>query len=130
MKATARQTSSYTHQIDMRQHRVTADEPSDQGGDDQGATPQELLAASLASCTAITMEMYARRKRWDVGPVEVEVSYEQPEKGQPTEFTIVLRLPEGLTDEQARRLQMIAARCPVHRVLASDVSFVDRVERA
>ena len=57
----------------MRQHRLTADEPEDHGGDDAGPSPQELLAASLASCTAITMEMYAKRKGWNVDGLEVDV---------------------------------------------------------
>jgi putative redox protein len=59
MKAIAQRTTSgsFTHRIDVRHHQVTADEPVEHGGDDEGPTPQELLAASLASCTAITIEM-------------------------------------------------------------------------
>ncbi len=60
--------------------------------------PQELLAVSLASCTAITMEMYASRKGWDIGHVEVDVEYSPAERGCPTKFDVVLRLP----DEPAR----------------------------
>ena len=70
MKAIARRTArtAFTHRIDVRQHRLVADEPTEHGGDDDGPSPQELLAASLASCTAVTMEMYAKRKGWDIGP--------------------------------------------------------------
>ena len=52
------------------------DEPEDKGGTDAGPDPPELLALSLASCTAITLEMYADRKGWDLGEVEVEVEGE------------------------------------------------------
>ena len=62
MKATARRSSNgFTHTIDVRQHHLTVDEPPAHGGEDAGPNPQELLAASLASCTAITIEMYAQR---------------------------------------------------------------------
>jgi putative redox protein len=129
MKATAhRTTNTYTHRIDIRQHHLTADEPGEQGGDDRGPNPQELLAASLASCTAITIEMYAQRKGWDLGPVEVEVEYDAAEPGSPTRFSLKLRLPSDLTEEQIERLRVIATKCPVHRTLEGDVSFEDRIE--
>jgi putative redox protein len=129
MKATAARASGYTHRIDIRHHELAADEPREQGGDDQAPTPQELLAGSLAACTAITIEMYAERKGWDVGEVEVECEYEQAERGHPTEFTIILRLPGDLTDEQIERIQTIAAKCPVHRTLEGEARFEQRVER-
>ena len=86
MKVLARRdpSDSFTHQVEIRGHRVTADEPENQGGQDLGPSPQELLAASLASCMAITMEMYATRKGWDIGAVEVECEYDQAERGSPT----------------------------------------------
>ena len=62
MKATATRDAGYRHTVKVRSHELTVDEPRDQGGGDSGPDPQELLAASLASCTAVTMEMYAQRK--------------------------------------------------------------------
>ena len=112
----------------MRHHRLTVDEPDELGGDDEGPSPQELLAASLASCIAITLEMYARRKGWDMDGTEVECSYDQPERGAPVDFKLTLRLPRDLTDEQLERLGQIAARCPVHRTLEADVTFEQRIE--
>ena len=129
MKAVARRTGSLKHTIDVRRHHMTVDEPPDQGGDDAAPSPQELLAASLASCTAITMEMYAQRKGWDLGYVEVECEYSPAERGCPTKFELVLRLPEDATEEQIDRLKIIAAKCPVHRVLDGEVMFHERVER-
>src|SRR5881227_3507968 len=111
MKATAYRTASagWAHRIETRDHQLVADEPAAQGGEDRGPTPQELLAASVAACTAITIEMYAKRKGWEIGDVEVDCEYEQAERGNPTVFKLVLRLPDGLSREQVERLEVIAA---------------------
>ena len=128
MKATARRANnSFTQQVDIRHHHLLADEPADHGGDDDGPSPQELLAASLASCTAITIEMYARRKGWDLGPVEVQCEYIPAERGCPTRFRLDFRLPNDVSEEQIERLKIIAAKCPVHRTLEGEVSFEDHV---
>ena len=129
MKATARRVGTYRHEIAIRQHGITADEPTEHGGGDSAPSPQELLAASLASCTAITVEMYAARKGWDLGYVEIEVEYTPAERGCPTKFELVLRLPADAPDEQVERLKVIAAKCPVHRTLDGEVMFHERVER-
>src|ERR671918_1591665 len=115
MKASARRRgdSGLQHEITIRTHTVGADEPRDEGGEDTAPSPQELLAASLASCTAITMEMYAQRKGWDIGGVEVEAEYTPAERGCPTRFTLTLRLPTDISEEQVERLRVIAAKCPV-----------------
>lgn len=129
MRATARRTAStFVHRVDVRQHQLIADEPAEHGGDDEGPSPQELLAASLASCTAITIEMYAKRKGWDIGPVEVQCEYTPAERGCPTAFKLVLRLASDCTEEQIERLQVIAAKCPVHRTLDGEVIFSERIE--
>ena len=128
MKATARRSTNFSHTIAIRDHQLIADEPRDRGGDDDGPSPEELLAASLASCTAITMEMYAKRKGWDIGPVEVAVEYTPAERGCPTKFKLALRIPNGCSEEQIERLTVIAAKCPVHRTLDGEVMFEERVE--
>ena len=128
MHARARQRSKLTHDVKVRTHQLTADEPEDQGGDDKGPSPQELLAASLASCTAITMEMYAKRKGWNVDGMAVEVDYQPAERGCVTRFELVMKMPPHLSDEQVRKLQVIAAKCPVHRTLEGEVAFDERVE--
>lgn len=129
-KALARQTgTTFTHRVTMRGHELVIDEPREKGGDDHGPTPQELLAASLAGCTAITIEMYADRKGWEVGPAEVEVAYSTPDRGEPAVFELVLRVPRTCGDDQIERLKTIAAKCPVHRILAGEVRFEERVER-
>jgi len=129
MKAIARRSTetALTQSVGIRKHQIVVDELVDQGGEDAGPSPQELLAASLASCTAITMEMYAKRKGWDIGEIEVAVDYSPSERGCPTKFSLELRLPQGCTDEQRERLQVIAAKCPIHRMLEGEVMFEDRV---
>ena len=131
MKAAAhrRRSDRYRHDIRIRDHVVSADEPRDTGGDDTAPSPQELLAASLAACTAITMEMYAARKGWDVGEVEVSAEYTPAERGCPTSFRTILRFPSHLSDDQVERLRQIAAKCPVHRTLDGEVMFTESVER-
>jgi putative redox protein len=115
--------------VQVREHDLTVDEPIRKGGEDAGPHPQELLAASLASCTAITMEMYAARKGWEIGRVEVDVEYDPAERGCPTKFDLVVRLADDLPAEQVERLLLIAAKCPVHRALDGEVTFRERVER-
>jgi putative redox protein len=128
MRATATQKRKFVHDVQVRQHQMTADEPEDKGGDDEGPSPQELLAASLASCTAITMEMYASRKGWNVEGMQVEVEYTPAERGCVTRFDLVMKMPAHLSEDQVERLRVIAAKCPVHRTLEGEVAFDERVE--
>ncbi|MGI8558838.1 MAG: OsmC family protein [Solirubrobacteraceae bacterium] len=129
MKATARRSGNFKHVVAVREHQVCVDEPRDAGGEDAGPSPQELLAASLAACTAITMEMYAQRKGWDVAELEVGCEYSPAERGCPTKFELVLRMPPSLSEEEVHRLRVIAAKCPIHRTLDGEVMFSERVER-
>jgi len=129
MKATARRDGSFRHLVQVRDHQLVVDEPLDAGGQDTGPRPQELLAVSLASCTAITIEMYAARKGWGLDHVEVEVEYSPADRGCPTKFELVTRLPADLPEEQVERLRVIAAKCPVHRALEGEVMFHERVDR-
>jgi putative redox protein len=129
-RASAEQRENLRHDVRMRSHTITADEPPDHGGEDAGPSPQELLAASLASCSAITMEMYARRKGWDVTGLRVDCEYSPAERGHPTQFKLVMRMPAHLSEEQVDKLTAISARCPVHRTLEGEVAFDERVELA
>jgi putative redox protein len=129
MRASAQRINGFRHVVKVRQHRLNSDEPEESGGDDAAPSPQELLAASLATCTAVTIEMYADRKGWNLRDVEVEVEYVPAERGCPTKFSLTLRLPSDLTEEQVQRLKVIATKCPVHRTLDGEVMFDERVER-
>lgn len=132
MRIVARRVEGYAHDVELDGgHELRVDEPADRGGTDTGPRPTQLLGASLAGCIAITVEMYAQRKGWDVGAVEVdvEVGYEGP---VPTRFDVGLKLPAELDEEQRRRLLVIATKCPVHKVLAGEahVEVTERLEAA
>lgn len=131
MKVTARRREGFAHDVEIEGgHTILVDEPrSVPGGTDSGPAPTRLVAAGLAACTAITMEMYAERKGWELGAVEVEtdVTYDGY---VPAAFDVTLRLPAGLSDEQRQKLLRIAAKCPVHRVLSGEtpVTVSEHVE--
>ena len=77
MKVVARRREGFAHEVEIEGgHTLVVDEPVEAGGTDTGPSPTRLLAASLASCTAVTMEMYAERKGWEIGEVEVDVEME------------------------------------------------------
>lgn len=132
MRIVARRVEGYAHDVELDgSQSLRIDEPVHQGGTDTGPRPTELLGASLAGCIAITVEMYAERKGWDVGPIEVDVEmgYEGP---VPTSFEVGVKLAGELDEEQRRRLLVIATRCPVHKVLAGEahVTVSERLEAA
>jgi putative redox protein len=129
-RVTARRRDGYRHEIEIEGHTIISDEPESEGGTDQGPSPSRLLAAALASCTATTMEMYADRKGWDLGRLEVVVDMEYGQPSVPKSFLVTLKLPRELSEEQQQRLQTIAGRCPVHRVISHDVEVEveDRIE--
>jgi putative redox protein len=130
VRVVARRTDGFAHELDLEGgHTLIVDEPQDRGGTDTGPRPTQLLAASLAGCTAITVEMYADRKGWDVGAIEVDVdlSYDGT---VPSTYTVALKLPPELSEEQRQRLLKIAAKCPVHKVLVGEasVTVTERLE--
>jgi putative redox protein len=128
--ARARRRTGYTHDVEVDGHELVIDEPESAGGANRGPSPTRLLAASLAACTAITIEMYANRKGWELGELEVEAEMEYAKPSVPKSFTVILHLPRGLSEDQVERLRVIAGKCPVHRTLASEteVQIEDRVE--
>ena len=132
MRIVARRTEGFAHEIEIEGgHTLRIDEPAEAGGTDTGPRPTQLLAASLAGCTAITVEMYADRKGWDVGSIEVDVdvSYDGP---VPSTFAVALKLPRELSEEQRERLLVVAGKCPVHKVLVGEasVTVTERLEAA
>jgi putative redox protein len=131
VRATARRRQGYTHDVEIQGgHRLVIDEPQESGGANQGPSPTRTLAAALAACVAITTEMYAARKGWELGQVEVEVEMQYGQSAVPSSFVVILRVPRGLSEEQVERLRVIAGKCPVHRALGSEteISIEDRVE--
>jgi putative redox protein len=130
MRIVARRVEGYAHDVEVDGHVLRLDEPPEAGGSGTGPRPTKLLGASLAGCVAITVEMYAQRKGWDVGQVEVDVEIAY-EGAVPKGFDVGLRLPGDLDEAQRRRLLVIATKCPVHKALAGQarVSVSERLQR-
>jgi putative redox protein len=114
----ARRIAGFSHEVDLGDGReIVVDEPADAGGTDTGPRPTQLLASSLAGCTAITIELYAERKGWDVDGLEVAVDMQSDAERKPTHFAVEVALPAGLDEEQRKKLMVIAEKCPVHKLL-------------
>ncbi len=124
------QNQQFQTTIQARNHTFFADEPAELQGTDTGATPNEYLLASLGSCTAITIRMYADRKGWDVQKIDVKLSLDKGENNS-TNIQRHITLTGNITEEQLTRLIQIANACPVHKMLSnpiniqSDITFLD-----
>lgn len=114
-------TTKYRVRLDNGRHLFGADEPVEKGGEDTAPAPDELLEASLASCTVITLRMYADRKQWSLDGVEVAVKLERVE-GK-TIFTRDIKLSGNLDAEQKERLLQIAKLCPVSKTLSGSIEI-------
>jgi putative redox protein len=112
----------YAQQIASGHHRLTSDEPIARGGSDSGASPYELLLASLGSCTSITLRMYAGRKDWELGKITVGLRYTAHDDGK-DHIDRRLSFSKPLTADQISRLLEIAAKTPVTLTLAPGVTI-------
>lgn len=113
----------YETTIKVAGHEFIMDEPVDSDGQNLGPNPSDLLKASLAACTAMTMKMYAERKGWDMQDAEVEVEYERDLKNNITSFSKKVHISGDLTEEQRKRIFEIGGRCPIHRIISNTVEI-------
>jgi putative redox protein len=134
VKIRARSLQGYQVELLARGHRMLADEPLENGGQDAGPTAYELLLSSLAACKLITMRMYARRKGWPLEEVEIELRHSkiyardcEDCRSDPNEQVDLIEerlvLTGPLSEAQRQRLAQIADRCPVHRSLTSETKI-------
>jgi len=115
-------------------HLLLADEPAANGGNDTGPDPYRYLVAALGACTAMTLRLYARQKKWPLQKVRVRLQHSkiyatdcadcETREGKIDRIERLIELQGALTDEQRARLLQIADHCPVHRTLTSEVSIV------
>ena len=114
----------YRATLQTKQHTWHADEPVENGGQDSGPTPSQLVLGALAACKVITTRMYADRKGWPVGKISVELEMIVDYGARPAQTRINCRLhAEGeLDDTQQQRLVAIADKCPTHRLLTGDIA--------
>lgn len=123
VKASLGKTKYYTEVV-AGENKIITDEPLDKGGQNKGFNPFEILATSLASCTAATLRMYIDRKEWNVEKIDVEVELEN----FPLTKTAVFRRQiyfEGadISAEQSKRLHTIADACPIHKLLNNEIEI-------
>ncbi|PZX61062.1 putative redox protein [Algoriphagus ratkowskyi] len=121
----------YTTEVMTPNHHIIADEPTEVGGADLGPNPYDLLMASLGSCTAMTLKMYAERKKWPLEQVSVFLNHEKvhladsenPEDkaSKVSQFTRIIEIEGDLDKEQRQRLLEISNRCPVHKTLQEEI---------
>ncbi|HTJ50820.1 MAG TPA: OsmC family protein [Cyclobacteriaceae bacterium] len=111
----------YVTELQSGSHTIYADEPVDNGGKDLGPGPGDFLRMSLASCTAITLRMYANRKKFDVHEIEVKVSTE--DVSGKTIFHREINIKGNLDEQQHKRMMQIANACPVHKVLTNPIEI-------
>jgi putative redox protein len=112
-------------------HALTADEPVSVGGSNLGPTPYDFLSAALATCTSMTLQMYARHKKLPLESATVRVMHDkihaedcedcESGSGKIDEFRRTIALEGELTDAQRKRMLEIADRCPVHRSLHGEI---------
>jgi uncharacterized OsmC-like protein/alpha/beta superfamily hydrolase len=127
----------FTTEVVARNHSLIVDEPLGAGGNDLGPTPYELLSAALATCTAMTLKMYAERKKWELGGLKVMVAHgrNHAEDCKQCEddskllenFKRTIVFDDAVDAEQQKRLLQIADRCPVHKTLSSK-SKIDTIK--
>jgi putative redox protein len=125
----ARRIAGFSHEVDLGDGReIVVDEPPEDGGAGTGPRPTQLLATSLAGCTAITIELYANRKGWELPTLEVSVDMKSDSEWMPTHFAVEVALPAGLDEEQRSKLMVIAGKCPVHKLLehGAEITLAER----
>jgi putative redox protein len=118
-------------------HVLRADEPVEAGGNDSGPGPYAYLLAALGTCTAMTVRLYARQKKWPLADVKVRLSHDrihaadcaecETREGRIDRIEKVIELTGSLDDQQRQRLLQIAERCPVHRTLVSEIRIESRL---
>jgi putative redox protein len=114
-------TELYKTELTVGGHTLYGDEPFEVGGKNLGPRPGDFLSISLASCTAITLRMYANRKNFDVHQIQVSVS-SKSSSGQ-TVFNTSVEIKGTLTQDQRARMLQIAKLCPVHKTLTNPISI-------
>jgi uncharacterized OsmC-like protein/alpha/beta superfamily hydrolase len=127
----------FTTAMKVGSHFLTADEPVAFGGNDYGPSPYELVSAGLSACTVMTIQMYAKRKEWNVENVQVHTSYSkshaqdcencETDSAKLDTFYREITLSGNLDEKQKVRLLQIADKCPVHKTLHSNVQVITKL---
>ena len=127
----------FTTQMKLGKHYMIADEPISYGGNDFGPSPYELVSAGLSACTVMTIQMYVKRKGWDLKNVEVHTNYGKDHaidcehcdenSAKIDTFNREIKLEGNLDEKQIKRILQIADKCPVHKTLHSNTQIVTKL---
>ena len=124
----------FTTQMKVGNHHMTADEPISYGGNDYGPSPYELVSAGLSACTAMTIQMYVKRKGWDLQNVQVHTNHAKVHTDDSDDtstkidtFNREIRITGSLDDKQIARILQIADKCPVHKTLHDEVQVITKL---
>ncbi|WP_316813714.1 OsmC family protein [Pedobacter heparinus] len=116
--------SHYKTKVYSGGHFIYSDEPADVGGTDEGMAPGALLLASLGSCTAITIRMYADRKGLNLDYIKIELAIcKEEEISKETTISRKITFTGDLTADERNRLLVIADKCPIHKILSNPIKI-------
>ncbi len=111
----------YKTELQSRNHIVIADEPVEVGGQDFGFTPSELLQSSLAACSAMTIRMYADRKKWELEKVIINVGFKRNISTGEVTFKKEIELFGNLTNEERQKLLEMGSKCPIEKMIKGTI---------
>ncbi len=127
----------FTTKMKVGNHFMVSDEPTDFGGNDFGPSPYDLVSSGLSACTVMTLQMYAKRKKWPLENVTVHTTYGKAhapdcENCEDTAakidtFNREIQLNGALDQKQRERMLQIADKCPVHKTLHSEVHVITKL---
>jgi len=122
-------TEKYYTEVIAGENRIITDEPVDKGGGNKGFNPFEILATSLASCTAATLRMYIDRKGWDIPHINVEVDLDNYPQTRLAQFCRVIDFgATELSSDIKDKLYKIADACPIHKILTNDIEILTKLK--
>jgi putative redox protein len=102
---------------------IIGDEPKTNGGTDLGFSPSELLCSALATCTCVTLRMYADRKQWKLTDVKAHITFTRNEEKNISNIKREIELYGDLSAEQKERLLSIADHCFIHKTLTHPIEI-------
>ena len=122
-------TEKYYTEVIAGENKLITDEPIDKGGGNRGVNPFEILATSLASCTAATQRLYIDRKGWEIPQINVEVDLDNYPQTRLAQFCRVIDFgATELSEDIKDKLYKIADACPIHKILTNDIEILTKLK--